>query len=219
MNHDETPFPSSDHVRVRSNNRVADLRDSLLRYCERLCGSEHDAEDIVQIALLKGLSEIASQEHPNELALFRRIAKHAWIDSVRKQGRLAFYDPAELPQLAEHMADETVDDLESGLEVLIQNLTEQQRAVFLLTQAFGFTNQETGDLMGLNEGSVKSLLHRARVRLQRVHQDEAESLPPNRNFEQEAQLRAYASAIRIGDIPAILRLCGLGTISCMQMAA
>lgn len=69
----------------------------------------------------------------------------------------------------------TRHQLRSVLEEAIGSLPDDYRAIFLLRDVDGLSNEEVGDVMGLSVSAVKSRLHRARItlrkRLKRFYQD------------------------------------------------
>lgn len=181
-------------------------RDSLIRYCECLGATRQDAEDVVQTTLLKALTAVrAGVRHPNVPAWLRRIAKNAWIDHVRKHSLSHPYGASELAVRSEPAFHNEWAELEEALQILLTKLTPQQRMVFLLCEAFQYTDRETAELLGISRGAVKAALHRARVRLAAVRRD------PEDAYEgaavQREVLQAYVAAFRAADVRGLLQLC------------
>jgi RNA polymerase sigma factor (sigma-70 family) len=169
------------------------LRSQLVRYCEFLSGSTHDAQDLVQATLLKALP-----------ALLKRIAKNTWLDHLRKQGKNQFCDPIEL------VGDSFVDPLDSSsleeaLQVLVGTLTPQQRTVVLLCDVFQYTDREAADILGVSRGAVKATLHRARVRMEPFK--EGVEVSSVIDIVQKEILEAYVSAFKSADIRTLIHLC------------
>jgi RNA polymerase sigma factor (sigma-70 family) len=188
------------------NEHLLVLREQLLRYCEFLSGSRHDAEDLVQTTLLKALPVLQGVgHHPNVSALLRRIAKNTWFDHVRKQSRIQPCNPTEMSAVCGSVWLKEQLEVEAALQVLIQTLTPQQRAVFLLCEVFQYTDREAGELLGITRGAVKATLHRAKIRLHSILK--YEDLPSDRDSVQKEILQAYVAAFRATDIPALIHLC------------
>lgn len=61
----------------------------------------------------------------------------------------------------------TANELRKELEQAVERLPEQYRAVFILRDVDGMTNQEVGDILELSIPAVKSRLHRSRLMLRR----------------------------------------------------
>jgi RNA polymerase sigma-70 factor (ECF subfamily) len=68
-----------------------------------------------------------------------------------------------------------VRELQEVLQKAIDKLPDQYRAVFVLRDVDGLSNQETGEILDLSIPAVKSRLHRSRImlrkRLQRYYED------------------------------------------------
>lgn len=66
-------------------------------------------------------------------------------------------------------------ELQEVLQRAIDKLPDQYRAVFVLRDVDGLSNQETGEILDLSIPAVKSRLHRSRImlrkRLQRYYED------------------------------------------------
>jgi RNA polymerase sigma-70 factor (ECF subfamily) len=66
-------------------------------------------------------------------------------------------------------------ELQDVLQRAIDRLPDQYRAVFVLRDVDGLSNQETGQILDLSVPAVKSRLHRSRImlrrRLQRYYED------------------------------------------------
>jgi RNA polymerase sigma-70 factor (ECF subfamily) len=58
------------------------------------------------------------------------------------------------------------------LQKALSMLTEEQRQVIVLKFVEGLTNLEAAEILGKNEGSVKSLQHRALAALHRIMEQE-----------------------------------------------
>ena len=58
------------------------------------------------------------------------------------------------------------NELQGQLDKALQNLSEEHRAVIVLTEIEGLSLNEAAAILGTNEGTVKSRLHYAKKRLQ-----------------------------------------------------
>lgn len=97
-------------------------------------------------------------------AYFFRIAKHAWIDALRKK------TVRPMPLTEEPIADPHEGDLNirAAFEVMAERLSVRQSVLILMIDIFGFTARETASRIGSTEGAVKEALKRARQRLTRL---------------------------------------------------
>jgi RNA polymerase sigma-70 factor (ECF subfamily) len=138
----------------------------------RMAGTATEAEDILQEVFLQVFRKLSSFKGDSALATWLyRLALNLCLDRVRsKQGKMervtvALEDErgqAVVPA-ARRRTDGVVDrlDLEKGIE----QLPPSYRAAFLLHDVEGFEHHEVGDMLGIAEGTSKSLVHKARLRL------------------------------------------------------
>ncbi|OPG15404.1 hypothetical protein B2M26_12000 [Ferroacidibacillus organovorans] len=193
---------------------ISMLRSQLVRYCEFLSGSKHDAQDLAQATLLKAMPVLnGEQSHPNLPALLKRIAKNTWLDHLRKQGKNQFFDPDEW---VDHLCVDPQDSssLEEALQVLVAALTPGQRAVVLLCDVFQYTDREAAELLQISRGAVKATLHRARVRLELFK--EGVEVSPVADETQKEILEAYVSAFQSADVRMLIHLCQDGALDPIQ---
>jgi RNA polymerase sigma-70 factor (ECF subfamily) len=65
--------------------------------------------------------------------------------------------------------------MQSVIQNAVNRLPDQYRAVFVLRDVDGLSNQETGEILNLSIPAVKSRLHRSRImlrkKLQRYYED------------------------------------------------
>jgi RNA polymerase sigma-70 factor (ECF subfamily) len=86
-----------------------------------------------------------------------RVAHTYWRGEQQRRAR-AEIDADRVPSSA---LPNTDDDLERAIALL----SPRERAAVVLHYIEGYTQAETGKLMGVAEGTIKSLVHRARARL------------------------------------------------------
>ncbi|WP_149095013.1 RNA polymerase sigma factor [Paenibacillus terrae] len=190
---------------IMNIENLEELQAVLKRYCLSLTKSNWDAEELAQDTWVKALGKLNSFEHTNPKALLLRIAKNTWIDDIRRK---AVYTRI----LNKEQAKVTVPDNESfeieiALQSLMNHLSPLQRTVFLLRDVFGYSINETSDMLETTEGAVKVALHRARKSLGAVKEDLLKgelSLPESENSK--TFLRALTAAYQMGDIAAMVML-------------
>jgi RNA polymerase sigma factor (sigma-70 family) len=138
-------------------------RPALWDYCRRLTGSPWDAEDLVQDTLMRAFARLGHFHQPlrDPRAYLFRMATNGWIDALRRaRVTLDPLEPWEEPPAGED-SDLRVRSTEA-LEHLVRHLPPRQRVALLLADAFDFRAGEIGAMLGVSEGAVKALLHRAR---------------------------------------------------------
>ena len=131
-----------------------------------LCGSVDQADDLVQDAIMRGLSHKDSFEPgTNVRAWLFTILRNQFHTSFRKKRR-EVEDPdgimaSMLSSPPEQHGHLDLDDLRSALA----KLSFEQREVLLLIGAEGLSYEETATIVGTKVGTVKSRMNRARARL------------------------------------------------------
>jgi RNA polymerase sigma-70 factor (ECF subfamily) len=147
----------------------------LYRVAYRLTRSAHDAEDLAQEVCARAyprLDELEALEQPRGWLL--RVLYRLYVDSVRRYERkhVASIDDVE-PEALVCERPSPAEETERALDRrrigrAWQYLDEQQRALLALHDMEGYSLAELNELTGLKEGTLKSRLHRARVRLGRL---------------------------------------------------
>ena len=139
--------------------------------CYRM-GDRMLAEDLtaeVFIRLLDRLATLDVRERPL-LAWLYTIAANLATDHYRKNGRYQWLTLDEERDRQETDTSHTADSqmTQETVAKALNHLTEEQRQVVLLKFVEGRSNAEVGAILGKNEGSIKSLQHRALAALRRV---------------------------------------------------
>ncbi|MBU2098208.1 MAG: RNA polymerase sigma factor [Gammaproteobacteria bacterium] len=134
--------------------------------CWRLLGDAQKAEDACQEIFIKVWQRLPEFKGDSTLATWlHSIATRTAIDLWRQDKRLRFVDSDEL--------NESVDVLQADskqpapgdardLELAIQRLPAQAKAVFILFALEGYQHNEIADVLDIAEGSSKAQYHRAR---------------------------------------------------------
>ena len=144
-------------------------RPRMYRVAFRVVGCHEDANEVVQIASLKSWQRIDRFEGRSSLAswLFR-ITFNAACDQLRKTKRA----PATLSDVAQEMlesshADDQDRDAENRELYLmalhyVEQLPDDCRETFVLSQLDGYSYQQIADIQDVPEGTVASRIHRAK---------------------------------------------------------
>lgn len=147
---------------------------ALYRHAARIVGPGAEAEDVVQDAFLSAWRSIRSFEGTSFRAWLFRIVTNRALDRVRSRKRrpelplepaeddeVTWAEPAAPgPELADLAASrEAVLVVEEALK----SVPEGQRAALLLRDVEGFAYDEIALMTGVEIGTVKSRIHRARV--------------------------------------------------------
>ncbi len=134
-------------------------------------GNVHDAEDIAQEALLKGLVQIAALRKGKRFGPWIcRIARNLAIDFVRRQKT---HKQATAQIQFEQRAESTGDY--HVLEKAIQRLDETYRETLLLYYFDGERTEDVAEKLDISPATVLSRLSRARRQLREIIENRQET--------------------------------------------
>jgi len=142
--------------------------DRLHRAAWALCGSPHDAEDLVQETFARVLSRPRFLRGDDELAYLMRVLRNTFLSSRRTASRrpqiAARIDELDLPDRGSH---EEADRAIEAHEVYgaIAELPEDFRLALVAVDILGLSYGEAGRALGAGEATITSRLHRARRRV------------------------------------------------------
>jgi RNA polymerase sigma-70 factor (TIGR02957 family) len=151
-----------------------DLRPRAFAIAYRMLGSVSEAEDVVQEALLRMHSALErGEEISSPRAYVGTVVTRLAIDELRSaRSRRETYVGEWLPEpLADPEQDpaaqaEQADSLSLAFLVLLESLTPEQRAAFLLHDVFDYGYPEVADVVGTSEQNARQLASRARRHVQ-----------------------------------------------------
>ncbi len=139
----------------------------LRRYARALCGSDVEADDLVQETLARALAHLGhwiAGDNPRKW-LFAILHNH-YVDGVRRSTRRPLHVSIDAGDFTPTSAGADAGlrhDLDRGL----QALAEDQRRVLLLVGLEGLSYAETADILNIPIGTVMSRLARGREKLRR----------------------------------------------------
>nr|WP_229903243.1 RNA polymerase subunit sigma-70 [Amycolatopsis bullii] len=207
----------------RLRDEFGSLRPALVAHCYRMTGSYQDAEDVVQETYLKAARGVAAFEGRSSLKTWLyRIATNTCLTELNHRSRrvlpaglgapsddpgtrvfaddsIAWLGP--LPDAVLGDPEEVVVRRESvrlALVAALQHLPPRQRAAFLLREVLSWSAAEIAGVLGISVPAVKSLLQRARVRLDELDPDTRVPEPDER-----ALLDRYIAAFEAEDTAAL----------------
>ncbi|MBN9071202.1 MAG: sigma-70 family RNA polymerase sigma factor [Rhizobiales bacterium] len=164
---------------------MVDLIPALRAFARTFCRSTHDADDLVQETLLKGIANIDKFEPGTRMK--------SWLFTIMRnthytRAKIATREAPGLrecasPQVAMEPPQEwSMKSLE--VQDAINGLPPRQREVLMLIGVLGVSYEETAEICGCAIGTVKSRLNRARLGLlEHLGESSPESL-----LEKQAQL-------------------------------
>ena len=146
-------------------------RDLLFAVAYRMLGTVADAEDAVQDTWIRWSSATRDSVAEPKAYLVRIVTNTALdrlrLAKVRRESYVGPWLPEPLltgPGLADRA--ELAESVSVAMLVVLESLTPEERAVFLLREVFGFRHGEIAETLGRSEAGVRQLAHRAREHVQ-----------------------------------------------------
>lgn len=150
-----------------------------------------DALELVQDAMLQLVQKYAHKPAQEWPLLFHRILQNRIRDFHRKQGFRQLFSlfKSQDEESAQQVIEQAVDEHQLGpaqqmqnagfhqrLQQALQLLPLRQQQIFVLRAWQGFSTQETANLLGISQGSVKTHYSRAINRLRSQLGDQYEAI-------------------------------------------
>ena len=201
---DPAAAPADDHTGLRD---FAQHRDLLFTVAYEITGSVADAEDVVSDSWLRwaGISDATRAGITHPRAYLVRIVTRQALNKLRARTRLQEdYVGPWLPEpllTAPDVADDVVlaESVSMAMMLVVESLSPDERAVFLLHEVFGFGHEEIADAIGKAPAAVRQIAHRARSHVQarkpRFQQDAA---------TRERVTQRFLAATATGDLQALM---------------
>jgi RNA polymerase sigma-70 factor (ECF subfamily) len=143
------------------------VQGDLERWAYRLAGNKDDAQDILQQAVLSGLTHFSQLRDPSTFKWWMfKIVRRAFAMGLRVGKRLP--DPVAPEDLANRIgsADEQgLGDKARGVREVLKQLSPEQAQALWLFEVEGFSGREISQILGKSEGAVRVLILRAKDRL------------------------------------------------------
>ena len=136
--------------------------DRVYGLCLRMTGNVSEAEDCTQDAFIQAWNKLTKFRGDSTFSTWlHRIAVNSVLGRMRKAKRERDRIDAAAELAAPALA--TGDDGElRDLADAIERLPEGARHVFVLHAVYGYSHNETGEMLGIAIGTSKAQLHRAR---------------------------------------------------------
>lgn len=183
-----------------------EYRGLLFSIAYNMLGRVDAAEDIVQDVFLKWM-EVGSEAVRNRKAFLVRMVTNACINygnsaRAKREQYVGIWLPEPLPDPAVRPAGiETWHALSIGMLVLLERLTPQERAVFLLKEVFGYDYEELAEIFGKTTDNCRQLLKRAKDHLGKDTRRFTVDMKVH-----EKILQNFLSAVTAGDMESLIDL-------------
>lgn len=187
-------------------------RHRLFGIAYRMLGSVAEAEDIVQEAWLRWQQADRSAVR-NPAGFLTTVATRLAInvaDSARSR-REAYVGPW-LPEPVDTEADPTLgaerdEALESATLLLLERLRPDQRAAYVLREAFGYSYDEIAEILDISSVNARQIVSRAKRGLL---SDRKDPVDPAKHRE---LLSAFVAAARGGNLAQLERILAADVVS------
>ncbi len=155
----------------------------------RFTRNQEDAEEVMQDVFTTVYRKIEGFRGQSAFSswLYRIVVNAAFMKlRKRKQSQTVSMDDLS-PAIKQYCIDRETftgshsqniaisHEMQSAIQNAVNRLPDQYRAVFVLRDVDGLSNQETGEILNLSIPAVKSRLHRSRImlrkKLQRYYED------------------------------------------------
>jgi len=192
-----------------SSQSYQGVRPYLFTVAYRMTGSASDAEDLVQDAWIRYLSAGAPPVDSLRAYLTTIVSRLAldYLKSARvqRESYIGSWLPEPVPtEQALPGPDATVEQREEislALLTLLEQLTPEQRVVYVLREAFDFSHEEIARHIGKSPAACRQIYSRARRQIERVRRPAIAPLP-----EHQRVVEGFVEALETGNAPAMARL-------------
>ncbi len=144
------------------NECVTLYADNVYRFIVKNLRHEEDARDVVQTAYEKLWRNRDMVEYAKSKSYLFTVAYNQMIDHLRKSKRMYYKDDFSSDTRAQH---QPASDAKKILNEALNRLSDMQKSLVMLKDYEGYSYEEIGQIMNLNESQVKVYLHRARLTL------------------------------------------------------
>jgi RNA polymerase sigma-70 factor (ECF subfamily) len=151
--------------RLAASQRLPDQVDRLYRAAWALCGSQEDAEDLVQETFARVLARPRRLHCGDELPYLLGALRNTHLTALRTQQRRP--RTVELPADESETMRSTLADPATALEqqellATIAALPNEFRQALVAVDLVGLSYREAGRLLGVREATITTRLYRAR---------------------------------------------------------
>ena len=186
-----------------------ELRPSAFAIAYRMLGSVSDAEDVIQEGFLRLHRARAGGERiESPRAYLSTVVSRLSLDHLRSAGRRETYVGEWLPEPLVPSVDddparkaEMADSLSLAFLVLLESLSPEQRAAFLLREVFDEPYDRIAEIVGTSEQNARQLAARAR----RHVEERRPRFEASRKQQEELATRFFAAAEE-GDLEGLEQL-------------
>jgi RNA polymerase sigma-70 factor (ECF subfamily) len=187
-------------------------RPRLFGIAYRMLGSVAEAEDIVQEAWLRW-QETDRTVVRNPAGFLTTVTTRLALNTaesarVRRQQYIGPWLPEPVDTSADpSLGAEKAEALESAVLVLLEKVRPDQRAAYVLREAFDYSYEEVADILRTSTANARQLVSRAK---KSVQSDRKEPVDPVRH---RTLLEAFVAAARDGDVKRLEKVLSAEVVS------
>jgi RNA polymerase sigma-70 factor, ECF subfamily len=186
----------------RATSAFLNVRPRLFGIAYRMLGTAAEAEDIVQEVWLRWQSTDRSVVRDATAFLVTTTVRLAISLAQSARSRRETYIGPWFPEPIDTTADPTLgaergEALEMAVLILLEKLSPNERAAYVLREAFDYSHRDIADILQLTEANARQLVTRARKHVADERRAQVSS-SEHRRF-----LDAFLSAAQNGDITAL----------------
>ena len=195
--------PGDEHA-----ERFTLLRPLLFTIAYEILGSATESDDVLQESYLRW-ADVDLETVSDTKAYLAQLVTRQSLNFLRAQSRRREdYIGPWLPEpLLLEQKDASADvvlaeSVSMAMLVVLETLSPEERAVFVLHEVFGFNHEEISSTIGKSVSATRQLAHRARQHVQ-ARRKRFEPVDPDRSLEITAKFFAAAST---GDVDGLLEM-------------
>jgi len=184
------------------------LRSLLFTIAYEILGSATEADDVLQDSYLRWADVDLSTVRDTKSYLAQLVTRQALnalrADARRREEYVGPWLPEPLLLDDQDPSADVVlaESVSMAMLVLLETLSPDERAVFVLREVFGFDYGEIAEAVGKPTPTVRQVAHRAREHV-RARRKRFDVVDPERNAEITAQFLATAAS---GDVDALMAM-------------
>lgn len=148
--------------------RFAELRPLLFTVAYEIVGSAADADDVLQESYLRWAA-VDDADVTDPKAYLAKIVTRQALNALRSRSRrreeyVGPWLPEPILLDERDLADDVVlaESVSTAMLVVLESLSPDERAVFVLREVFGFSFTEIGSMVAKSTAAVRQIGHRAR---------------------------------------------------------
>lgn len=188
--------------------RFTHLRPLLFTIAYEILGAATEADDVLQDSYLRW-AEVDLSEVQDTKAYLAQLVTRQSLNALRAQARrredyIGPWLPEPVLLDAPDASSDVVlaESVSMAMMVVLETLTPDERAVFVLREVFGFEHGEIASAIGKSTTAVRQISHRAREHVQ-ARRKRFEPVDPKTSLELTAQFFVTAST---GDIDGLMSM-------------